>query len=161
MVDRFCGNCGRELRPGNRFCTGCGHPVHGAAGPARGATLEASTLFEAGEVRILEGDRDVLTDAEAQAFLARHTQGDFGDIPEMDRELNFENIEGQFRGGGIAVGSTYPHPSGKVVRVVTYERNAEDAAEFEADLVESGFTRREAHEHATKRESRVFLDDSD
>ena len=31
MADRFCRNCGRELRPEDRFCTGCGRPVHATA----------------------------------------------------------------------------------------------------------------------------------
>jgi hypothetical protein len=28
MADRFCGNCGSELRPDNKFCPNCGRPVH-------------------------------------------------------------------------------------------------------------------------------------
>lgn len=32
MADRFCGNCGRELRQDGSFCPGCGQPV-GAAQP--------------------------------------------------------------------------------------------------------------------------------
>ena len=31
MADRYCRNCGQELRPGNRFCTGCGRAVHETA----------------------------------------------------------------------------------------------------------------------------------
>jgi hypothetical protein len=31
MADRFCGNCGNELRPEDRFCPGCGKPVHETA----------------------------------------------------------------------------------------------------------------------------------
>ncbi len=31
MADRFCRNCGQELRPEDRFCTGCGRAVHGTA----------------------------------------------------------------------------------------------------------------------------------
>ena len=28
--DRYCGNCGQELRPGNRFCPNCGQPTAAA-----------------------------------------------------------------------------------------------------------------------------------
>jgi hypothetical protein len=31
MADRFCGECGNELRPEDRFCPGCGKPVHETA----------------------------------------------------------------------------------------------------------------------------------
>jgi hypothetical protein len=31
MADRFCGNCGNELRPQDKFCPGCGKPVHETA----------------------------------------------------------------------------------------------------------------------------------
>lgn len=31
MADRYCGNCGQELGTGNRFCPGCGRPVHETA----------------------------------------------------------------------------------------------------------------------------------
>jgi hypothetical protein len=32
--DRFCGNCGQELRPGVRFCPGCGQPTAASGMPA-------------------------------------------------------------------------------------------------------------------------------
>lgn len=38
MADRYCRNCGHELRTSDRFCRGCGRPVHEAA---RVATPEA------------------------------------------------------------------------------------------------------------------------
>ncbi len=170
LADRFCGNCGQELGPGNRFCTGCGRPVNEAAavpppknaGVVEGVRLEGRPLFDPGEMNVIEGDRDVLTEEEVQGFLARHTRGDFGDISEWEREFNLESIEGQSFGGGIAVGSKYPHPSGKLVRVVTSQSSAEDAAELEADLIEDGLlSRREAHEYANKRKSRVYLEDPD
>ncbi len=28
VADRYCGNCGQELGPDNRFCSGCGRLVH-------------------------------------------------------------------------------------------------------------------------------------
>ncbi|MEJ2262066.1 MAG: zinc ribbon domain-containing protein [Anaerolineales bacterium] len=28
MVERFCSNCGRELKPSHRFCPGCGRPLN-------------------------------------------------------------------------------------------------------------------------------------
>jgi hypothetical protein len=31
MADRFCGECGYELRPDDKFCPKCGRPVHGTA----------------------------------------------------------------------------------------------------------------------------------
>ncbi len=31
MADRYCGNCGQELSADNRFCPGCGRPVHETA----------------------------------------------------------------------------------------------------------------------------------
>lgn len=31
MANRYCRNCGQELRPGNRFCTGCGRAVYESA----------------------------------------------------------------------------------------------------------------------------------
>lgn len=31
MADRYCGNCGRELRADDQFCPNCGRPVHEAA----------------------------------------------------------------------------------------------------------------------------------
>jgi predicted amidophosphoribosyltransferase len=31
MADKFCGECGNELRPEDRFCPGCGKPVHETA----------------------------------------------------------------------------------------------------------------------------------
>ena len=31
MADRYCRNCGRELRTEDQFCTGCGRPVHATA----------------------------------------------------------------------------------------------------------------------------------
>jgi hypothetical protein len=31
MAERFCGNCGNELRPDDRFCPNCGKPVHETA----------------------------------------------------------------------------------------------------------------------------------
>ena len=31
MADRYCGNCGRELREDDRFCPNCGRPVHEVA----------------------------------------------------------------------------------------------------------------------------------
>lgn len=80
-------------------------------------------------------------------------------MPEQDREFNLENIARQTHGGGIAVGSKYPHPSGRVVRIVTAQSSAEDAAELEADLIDDGLGQREAHEYANRRSSRVYLDD--
>ena len=163
VADRFCGNCGGELRPGDRFCVGCGRPVRTTtADPGEGTVArEGRPLFDPGKMNVLEGDRDVLTEDEAQGFLARHARGDFGLISEQDREFNLENIGGQAYGGGIAVGSRYPHPSGKIVRVVTSQWSAEDAAELEADLVNDGLSRRDAHEYANRRSSRVYLDDPD
>jgi hypothetical protein len=31
VADRYCGNCGHELREENRFCPNCGRPVHETA----------------------------------------------------------------------------------------------------------------------------------
>src|SRR5215212_610696 len=31
MADRYCRNCANELRPGDRFCPGCGRPVRDTA----------------------------------------------------------------------------------------------------------------------------------
>jgi len=31
MADRYCGNCGHELKPADRFCPNCGRPVRGSA----------------------------------------------------------------------------------------------------------------------------------
>jgi uncharacterized OB-fold protein len=31
MADRFCRECGNVLRPKERFCPGCGKPVHETA----------------------------------------------------------------------------------------------------------------------------------
>ena len=28
MANRYCGNCGQELKPEDQFCTGCGSSVH-------------------------------------------------------------------------------------------------------------------------------------
>ncbi len=33
MADRFCGNCGHELRPEASFCPSCGQPAHSSAQP--------------------------------------------------------------------------------------------------------------------------------
>jgi len=38
MADRFCGNCGNELRPSDKFCPNCGGTVREAT---REATVEA------------------------------------------------------------------------------------------------------------------------
>lgn len=51
-------------------------------------------------MNVLEDDRDVLTEEAAQGYLARHTRGDFGIVPEQDREFNLENIARQTHGGG-------------------------------------------------------------
>ena len=32
QLERYCSNCGHELRPEGRFCSNCGMPVHRAAG---------------------------------------------------------------------------------------------------------------------------------
>jgi hypothetical protein len=31
VADRYCGNCGRELREDDRFCPSCGRAVHEVA----------------------------------------------------------------------------------------------------------------------------------
>jgi predicted amidophosphoribosyltransferase len=31
MADRFCNNCGNELRPDDKFCPNCSRPVHETA----------------------------------------------------------------------------------------------------------------------------------
>jgi hypothetical protein len=31
VADRYCGNCGQELRQDDRFCPSCGRPVHETA----------------------------------------------------------------------------------------------------------------------------------
>jgi predicted amidophosphoribosyltransferase len=31
VADRYCSNCGQELRAGGSFCPGCGRPVHETA----------------------------------------------------------------------------------------------------------------------------------
>jgi hypothetical protein len=31
VEDRYCGNCGHELKPDDKFCSGCGKPVHETA----------------------------------------------------------------------------------------------------------------------------------
>src|ERR687894_501166 len=31
QLERYCSNCGHELRPEDQFCTNCGIPVHRAA----------------------------------------------------------------------------------------------------------------------------------
>ncbi len=33
MADRYCGNCGQELRPDERFCPNCGQPMAAAQAP--------------------------------------------------------------------------------------------------------------------------------
>ncbi len=33
MADRFCGNCGQELRSGARFCPSCGQPTSSTTQP--------------------------------------------------------------------------------------------------------------------------------
>jgi uncharacterized membrane protein YvbJ len=33
VADRYCGNCGQELRPGARFCPNCGQPTAAAQAP--------------------------------------------------------------------------------------------------------------------------------
>jgi len=38
VEDRYCGNCGHELKPDDKFCRGCGKPVHETA---RVSTAEA------------------------------------------------------------------------------------------------------------------------
>jgi hypothetical protein len=32
--DKYCGNCGQELRPGARFCPSCGQPTSASGMPA-------------------------------------------------------------------------------------------------------------------------------
>lgn len=31
LADRYCSNCGEQLKPEDRFCAGCGRPVHETA----------------------------------------------------------------------------------------------------------------------------------
>jgi hypothetical protein len=31
LADRYCGNCGQQFSPENRFCPNCGRPVHETA----------------------------------------------------------------------------------------------------------------------------------
>jgi hypothetical protein len=31
VEDRYCGNCGHALKPDDKFCSGCGKPVHETA----------------------------------------------------------------------------------------------------------------------------------
>jgi hypothetical protein len=34
VADKYCGNCGQELRPGVRFCPSCGQPTVASEMPA-------------------------------------------------------------------------------------------------------------------------------
>lgn len=44
MADRYCRNCGQELGPNDRFCTGCGGPVQQTAHvPTPEANIPVST----------------------------------------------------------------------------------------------------------------------
>jgi hypothetical protein len=47
---RYCGNCGNELRPSDKFCPGCGKPVHETAVvPTPEADVEVPPLPHQGE----------------------------------------------------------------------------------------------------------------
>jgi hypothetical protein len=39
-VDRYCGNCGQELRPDGRFCPNCGQPTAAAQAPTPGPSVQ-------------------------------------------------------------------------------------------------------------------------
>jgi hypothetical protein len=50
MADRFCNNCGNELRPDDKFCPNCGRPVHDTAVvPTPEADVEVPPLPQQGE----------------------------------------------------------------------------------------------------------------
>ena len=42
----FCTNCGRELAPGDRFCTGCGMAVHSVHTPTPAAASHGAAKWE-------------------------------------------------------------------------------------------------------------------
>ena len=42
----FCTNCGRELAPGDRFCTGCGMAVHSVHKPTPAAASHGAAKWE-------------------------------------------------------------------------------------------------------------------
>jgi zinc-ribbon domain len=39
-MDRYCGNCGQELRPDGRFCPNCGQPTATAQAPTPGPSVQ-------------------------------------------------------------------------------------------------------------------------
>ena len=50
MADRFCNNCGNELRPDDKFCSNCDRPVHETAMvPTPEADVEVPPLPQQGE----------------------------------------------------------------------------------------------------------------
>ena len=40
LEDRYCGNCGQELRPGVRFCPSCGQPTAASEMPTAEAPVQ-------------------------------------------------------------------------------------------------------------------------
>jgi zinc-ribbon domain len=42
VEDRYCGNCGQELRPDGRFCPNCGQPTAVAQAPTPSPSVQSS-----------------------------------------------------------------------------------------------------------------------
>jgi len=49
-------------------------------------------LFPTGHVAITPGAQNILTPAEIASMISRHTTGDWGDVPEEDKEENEQSL---------------------------------------------------------------------
>jgi hypothetical protein len=75
VEDRFCGYCGRELRPGDSFCPNCGKPTtRDAQGLMREASVQPPPTQQPQQEAIQELARGIVREAGLQPDTEREAQ---------------------------------------------------------------------------------------
>ena len=88
------------------------------------------TLFELGDVLMTSGVAGIIESREdgfgaVMDCILRHSNGDWGDLCEDDRELNDEALEAERRGGcADRLFSAYETPFGKLYVITECDRSA-------------------------------------